>query len=230
MREETLLLGIPKVLTAPRLARALATPLAVAALAAATAIAAILTVRAEIAFTALAWSAGALLLMRPDEAQLDGALHNATSDLRRFLTRRTDVRTLALPSHFLSMVNPLDDEHGWPTLVLLGGLPRGGWHLLAVPPLLAASALFVSGATLVVALPVPVAVLLLLSFAAATTLLGLDAYASMLRGTLIPLAPEAARGLRDTLVVLAAIETHAPPSIATADGLTGATEPPDVKA
>jgi protein-S-isoprenylcysteine O-methyltransferase Ste14 len=210
MRDETLLLGIPKILTSRRLARAIGTPLLLASIAAGATATAFLTGNPGAAVAALAWSAGALIVMRPDEDRLAAALRDATATLRSFLARRDDVRASRLSSEFLSTVNPLDGEHGWPALVLLGGLPRGGWSLLAVPPLLAAGSLFVAGCFLVASLPTLLAILLLLIFAAAATLLGLDAYASMLRGTLVPLAPEAGKGLLTTLTILTAIDIHLP--------------------
>lgn len=227
MRDESLLLQIPKVVTRRRLARAVGAPLAIASVAAGATGGALLTGNAGAAVAALAWSAGALLVMRPDEERLAASLRAATAALRAFLARRADVRRSTLSLQFLASVNPLNDEHGWPTLVLLGGLPRGGWSLLAVPPLLASMSLFLAGAFLVAPLPDLTAAILLLAFGGIALLLGLDAYASLLRGTLVPLAPEAGRGLTDTLIVLAVLDVSHPGLATGGDALTGTPGSPD---
>jgi membrane protein implicated in regulation of membrane protease activity len=125
--------------------------------------------------------------------------------LRIFLAEHGYLRGKERTRAFFDLINPLDSEASWQALVALN-LPRGGWNLLAVPALLAATAL-VTGATLLLApFASPLAGILLAVVALLAILLGFDAYASTVRSVLGEPAAEAATELRRTLAVMAAVD------------------------
>jgi hypothetical protein len=205
MSNETFLLDLPRVVTPWRLARRLVAPTALAAIATGFAVVGIVTTYRPAGAAAVAWAAGAILLMRPDEHRLALAFREADRRLRTFLVEHAHLRGKKRTRAFFDLINPLDSEASWQALVALN-LPRGGWSFLALPALLAATAL-VSGATLLLApFSSPLVGLLLAVVAFLSIALGFDAYASTVRSVLGEPAAEAATELRRTLAVMAAVD------------------------
>jgi hypothetical protein len=227
MTNDTTLIGFPRILTPRRLASVIGLPLLLASLAAGLAGASLVTGATPLAIAAIAWATGAIFLMRPDPARETAAIELATERLRAFLATSTHLRRSRLSAEFLATVNPLESEYGWPALVALGGLPRGGWTLLAVPAVLAVTALIL-GATILLAPLGLGATLLAVLVASMAVLLGLDAHASTVRSALVPFAAEAAVGLRRTLIIIAAIEEAFPGAATAPSSLPSAPPPADI--
>ena len=205
MSNETYLLELPRVVTPWRLARRLAAPTALAAIATGFAVVGILATYRPAGAAAVAWAAGAILIMRPDETRLATAFREADRRLRIFLAEHGYLRGKERTRAFFDLINPLDSEASWQALVALN-LPRGGWNLLAVPALLAATALVTGATILLTPFASPLAGILLAVVALLAILLGFDAYASTVRSVLGEPAAEAATELRRTLAVMAAVD------------------------
>jgi hypothetical protein len=205
MDEETFLLSLPRVITPWRLLRRLAAPTALAAIATGFAVVGVLATSRPAGAAAVAWAAGAILLMRPDEERLAAGFAEANARIRRFLSRHHYLRDQASARSFFEAINPLDSETSWQALVGMT-LPRGAWTALSVPALLAATALVIGATVLLVPFASAAGSLLLVIVTLLAILLGFDAYASTVRAVLSEPAPEAAAGLRRTLTVLATVD------------------------
>lgn len=205
MDEETFLLSLPRVITPWRLLRRLAAPAALAVIATGFAVVGILATSRPAGAAAVAWAAGAILLMRPDEARLAAGFAEANARIRRFLSRHRYLRDQASARSFFEAVNPLDSETSWQALVGMT-LPRGAWTALLIPALLASTALVIGATVLLAPFASAGGSFLLVVVTLLAILLGFDAYASTVRSVLSEPAPEAAAGLRRTLTVLAAVD------------------------